>query len=70
MLSLKQFRNKYHLSQRALASILGTTPTTLSKYETGEWVINQMFIDKIKEMYGEEIRPLKPRILPKVWVKK
>jgi len=70
MLSLKQFRNKYHLSQHALAEILGTTPTTLSKYETGQWVINQMVIDKIRELYGEDIRPLKPKTPPKVWMKK
>ena len=70
MLTLKQFRNKYHLSQRALAEILGTTPTTLSKYETGQWMINHIIIDKIKELYHEDIRPLKPKTLPKVWIKK
>ena len=70
MLSLRQFRNKYCLSQRALASILGTTPTTISKYETGQWVMNQAVIDKIKQLYGEDIRPLKPKLPPKVWMKK
>ena len=58
MLTLKQFRNKYKLTQKELASILGITPTTLSKYEHGEWRLNQCVIDLIKEQYGEDIRPL------------
>ncbi len=59
MLSLKQFRNKYHLTQKALAEMLGITPTTLSKYENGKWTINQYVIDWIKENYNEDIRPIK-----------
>ena len=58
-LTLKQFRLKYKLSQKALAELLGTTARTLSMYESGRWVINQYVIDKIKELYGESIRPLK-----------
>lgn len=58
MLTLKQFRNKYQMTQKELASQIGITPTTLSKYEHGEWIINQAVIDKIKVLYGEDIRPL------------
>ncbi|MBR1708733.1 MAG: helix-turn-helix transcriptional regulator [Clostridia bacterium] len=32
MLTLKQFRQKYKMTQKQLAEFLGTTPTTLSKY--------------------------------------
>lgn len=57
MLTLKQFRKKYHLSQKELAAILHTTTTTLSHYENGRWHINQSVIDCIKELYGEDIKP-------------
>ena len=72
MLTLKQFRNKYKLTQKELAQILGTTPTTLSKYENGEWHINQSVIDKIQAEYGEAIRPVQHRGMKKkkVWMKR
>ena len=57
MLTLKQFRRKYKLTQKELAQVLGVTPATLSKYENGEWHINQAVIDKIEAEYGEAIRP-------------
>ena len=56
--ALKQFRTKYHLTQKELAQILGTTPTTLSHYENGRWHLDQSVIDTIKERYGETIRPV------------
>ena len=68
MLTLKQFRDRYNITQKELARQVGVTPTTLSKYEHGEWLINQAVIDKIKELYGVDIRPLKSR--KKVWVRK
>lgn len=58
MLTIKQFRNKYHMTLRQLAEEVGTTPTTISKYEKGEWMLNQAVIDTIREKYGKEIRPL------------
>ena len=61
MLTLKQFRNKYKLTQKELAQKVGVTPTTLSKYENGEWHINQAVIDKIEEKYGEAIRSVQHR---------
>ena len=71
MITLKQFRNKYKLTQKELAQKLGTTPATLSKYENGIWTINQAVIDQIKAEYGEEIRPLCHRQSIKAkWVKK
>ena len=70
MLTLKQFRKKYKLTQKELAEKIGTTPTTLSKYENGEWVINQSVYDKIKAEYGEDIRPLKNRPMKKMWMKR
>ena len=67
MLTLKQFRKKYKLTQKELAQKLGTTPTTLSKYENGLWQINQAIIDEIEAEYGETIRPVQPRSKKKVW---
>ncbi len=57
-ITLKQFRRKNHLTQRDLAEKIGTTTTTISKYETGQWVMNQVLIDRIFEEYGEVIRPV------------
>ena len=72
MLTLKQFRNKYKLTQKELAQILEITPTTLSKYENGEWHINQSVIDKIQAEYGEAIRLVQHRGMKKkkVWMKR
>ena len=70
MLTLKQFRKKYKLTQKELALKLGTTSSTISKYENGEWVINQSVYDRIKAEYGEDIRPLKNRPAKKVWMKR
>ena len=72
MLTLKQFRRKNNLTQKELAQALGVTPTTLSKYENGEWQINQAVIDKIEAEYGEEIRPVQHRGIKKkkVWIRK
>lgn len=68
MLTLKQFRDRYNITQKELARQVGVTPTTLSNYEHGEWLINQAVIDKIKKLYGVDIRPLKSR--KKVWERK
>ena len=71
MLTLKQFRNKYKITQKDLAAKVGVTPTTLSKHERGEWMINQAVIDRIKAEYGEDIRPLARRnSRQKIWMKK
>ena len=70
MFTLKQFRLKYKLTQKELAQKIGTTPTTISMYENGKWVINQYVIDKIKEEYGEDIRPVKSKPVKKVWMKR
>jgi len=70
MITLKQFRNKYKLTQKQLAAIIGTTPATLSKYENGYWTINQAVIDKIAELYGEQIRPVKHKSQKRVWAPK
>ena len=71
MLTLKQFRNKCKITQKDLAAKVGVTPTTLSKYERGEWMINQAVIDRIKAEYGEDIRPLARRnSRQKIWMKK
>ncbi len=65
MQTLRQFRSRRKITQKDLAKQVGVTPSTLSKYESGEWVINQAVIYKIKEMYGVDIRPLKSR--KKTW---
>ena len=59
------------ITQKDLASQIGTTPTTLSKYENGQWHINQYVIDFIKREYGVDIRPVAYRGMPKakkVWI--
>lgn len=70
MLTLKQFRAKYKPTQKELAQRIGTTPTTISMYENGKWVINQSVIDWAKAEYGEDIRPLKNKPVKKVWTKR
>ena len=70
VLTLKQFRKRYGITQKELAEAVGTTPSTLSKYENGEWLINQAVIDKIKELYDVDIRPVKSGGNRKVWMKK
>ena len=68
MLTLKQFRKKYKITQKELAQKIGCTSKTLSMYENGKWVINQHVFDRIKEEYGEDIRPLKKPVKPQ-WVR-
>lgn len=70
MLILKQFRAKYKLTQKELAQRIGTTPTTISMYENGKWVISQRVIDWAKAEYGEDIRPVKHKPAKKVWTKR
>lgn len=67
MLTLKEFRKKYHLTQAALAKEIGTTPHTISMYENNRWVMNEFVAEYIKEKYGEKIKPGKT---PTVWVYK
>ena len=71
MLTLKQFRRKHNLTQKKLADKVGVTPATLSRYENGEWHINQAVIDKIEAEYGEAIRPVRHKGMKKkkVWMK-
>ena len=72
MLTLRQFRRKYNLTQKELAERIGITPSTLSKYENGEWHINRAVIDKIEAEYGEAIRPVRHKGMKKkkVWMKR
>ena len=65
MQTLMQFRTSRKISKAELARQVGTTVTTITKYESGEWIINQAVIDKIRELYGVDNRPLQSR--KKVW---
>ena len=47
MMTLKEFREKYKLTQKELAQKIGTTPGTISMYENGKWLMNQAVIDYI-----------------------
>ena len=67
-MTLKQFRSRAGLSQKEMAQIVGVTPLTLSRYEKGEWTLNQSVINKIRELYGVDIRPLKSH--QKIWQKR
>ena len=40
MMTLKEFREKYNLTQKELARQIGTTPGTISMYENGKWIMN------------------------------
>lgn len=67
-MTLKEFRKKYNLTQKELAEKIGITPTTISMYENGKWIMNQAVIDRIKEEYGEYIQPVRSRSKKKrVW---
>ena len=67
-MTLKQFRSRAGMTQKELAQMIGVTPLTLSRYEKGEWMLNQYVIDRIRELYGVEIRPLKS--YQKTWQKR
>lgn len=67
-MTLKQFRSRTGLTQKELAQIVGVTPLTLSRYEKGEWTLNQHVIDRIREVFGIDIRPLKSH--QKSWQKR
>ena len=67
-MTLKQFRSRTGLTQKELAQIVGVTSLTLSRYEKGEWMLNQSVINKIRELYGFDIRPLKSH--QKTWQKR
>ena len=54
MLTLKQFRAKYKLTQKELAKSIGTTPTTIFMYETEE--------QTGKKGVDEEIRRMRQRV--------
>ena len=44
------------MTRKELADLAGTTPATISKYESGHWQVNQAVIDRIREQSGVEIR--------------
>ena len=54
-MTLKQFRSRTGLTQKELAQIVGVTQLTLSRYEKGEWTLNQSVINRIKELYGTDM---------------
>ena len=61
MLTIKQLRIKYKLTQKELAERIGVSATTISMYENGRWHLNQYLIDRIKVEFGEDIRPVKKK---------
>ena len=65
---LREMRALLGLTQKELAQIVGVTSLTLSRYEKGEWTLNQSVINKIRELYGFDIRPLKSH--QKTWQKR
>ena len=54
-MTLKQFRSRTGLTQKELAQTVGITQQTLSRYEKGEWTLNQSVINRIKELYGTDM---------------
>ena len=65
MLTIKQLRIKYKLTQKELAEKVGVSTTTISMYENGRWHLNQYLIDRIKAEFGEDIRPVKKKATKK-----
>ena len=48
---LKEFRNKNKLTQKVLASILGTSQSTIAEYERGTNIIATAFLYSICSKY-------------------
>lgn len=56
-MNLKELREKYNLTQTALAKALGVTSNAISAIEGGRLKLSRKLSDKIREVYGEVIEP-------------
>ena len=56
-MKIKELREKYKLTQAALAKSLGVSSITISAVETGRTKVSKNLSDKIQEVYGETVEP-------------
>ena len=56
-MKIKELREKYKLTQAALAKSLGVSSITISAVETGRTKVSKNLSDKIREVYGETVEP-------------
>ena len=56
-MKIKELREKYKLTQAALAKSLGVSSITISAVETGRTKVSDRLSDKIREVYGEIVEP-------------
>ena len=56
-MNLKELREKYNLTQTALAKALGVTSNAISAIEGGRLKLSRRLSDRIREVYGEVIEP-------------
>ena len=54
-MTIKEFREKYNLTQSALAKSLGVSSNAISGIEAGRIKLSPKMSAKIKEVYGEEL---------------
>ena len=67
-----QYRKKHNLTQIELASMLGTTPASICRYETGVRKIRHTLVDSFSKKTGIPKSQLRPDIFgrakPKQWI--
>lgn len=56
-MKIKELREKYKLTQAALAKSLGVSSITISAVETGRTKLSSNLSAKIQEVYGEVVEP-------------
>ena len=56
-LKVKELREKYKLTQAALAKSLGVSSITISAVETGRTKLSKHLSARIQEVYGEVVEP-------------
>ena len=54
-MTIKELREKYHLSQSALAKAIGVSSSAVAAVETGRMKVSQKIADAVKAVYGEVI---------------
>ena len=54
-MTIKELRNKYNLSQSALAQAIGVSTSTISAIESGRMKVSVKIADAVKATYSEVI---------------
>ena len=69
-MTIKELREKYNLTQSALARSLGVSSNAISGIEAGRIKLSPKMSAKIKEVYGEEVAAAAPATEKKATPKK